>query len=129
MYYLFGDHLGSTALVTNSNGLQRVRYKPWGGVRYTSGNAPADNDYTYTGQRQDSYINLLWYGSRWYDPLLGQFISPDSIVPDPYNPIDFDRFQYVRSNPLTVLTQAGISTVKTTSVAMNRLPTIQLLWY
>ncbi len=81
--YLFSDHLGSTALVTDGSmhWMLTMRYNPWGSVRYMSGSAPAENAYTYTGQRQDSYINLLWYGSRWYDPALGRFISPDSIVP------------------------------------------------
>jgi RHS repeat-associated protein len=79
----FSDHLGSTALVTNGtmNRISEIRYNPWGSVRAVIGAAPADNAYTYTGQRHEAYINLLWYGSRWYDPLLGRLLSPDSIVP------------------------------------------------
>jgi hypothetical protein len=37
--YLFGDHLGSTALVTDSsfNPLTEQRYGAWGSLRYTAG--------------------------------------------------------------------------------------------
>jgi RHS repeat-associated protein len=53
----------------------------------------------YTGQRQEASIGLYFYGARWYDPYLNRWIQPDSIIPDPLNPIDFDRFAYTRNNP------------------------------
>jgi RHS repeat-associated protein len=79
--YQFGDHLGSTALTTNSSGLKvaEIRYNPWGTERYTYGTTPTT--YHFTGQRLESYINLYWYGSRWYDAALGRFTQADSIVP------------------------------------------------
>ncbi len=57
--YLLGDHLGSTSITTNTSGalVSEMRYKPWGETRYTSGTTPTQ--YQYTGQRNDSYINLL----------------------------------------------------------------------
>ena len=33
-------------------------------------------------------------------PLLRRFISPDTIVPDPGNPQDLNRYSYVRNNPV-----------------------------
>jgi hypothetical protein len=35
----------------------------------------------FTGQRRDD-TGLLYYHARYYDPLIGKFLSPDSIVPD-----------------------------------------------
>jgi RHS repeat-associated protein len=98
--YLLGDHLGSASLMTNASGnvISDLRYKAWGEVRFASGNMPTK--YTYTGQYSDSYINLLWYGSRHYDPYLNQFTQPDTIVPDQYNSQDWNRYSYARNNPL-----------------------------
>jgi hypothetical protein len=45
--------------------LTELRYKAWGEQRLSSGTMPTT--YHYTGQREDSYINLYWYNSRWYD--------------------------------------------------------------
>ena len=100
LYYLLADHLGSTSLTTNTNGtlIAEMRYKPWGETRYTSGTTPTN--YTYTGQYSDSYINLLWYGSRHYDPELGRFIQPDSIVPLASQGVQaWDRYAYVNNVP------------------------------
>jgi len=44
VYYLFGDHLGSTSITTDSEGdlYAELRYTAWGVVRYTSGQIPTD---------------------------------------------------------------------------------------
>jgi len=100
VFYLLTDHLGSTAITVNENGSKQaeLRYAPWGTTRYAWGETPTD--YKYTGQREDSYINLHWYGSRWYDDSLGRFAQPDSIIPNPGNALDWDRYSYVRNNPV-----------------------------
>jgi RHS repeat-associated protein len=121
--YVLGDHpspplrtsLGSTSITTDANGtkVSEMRYKPWGEIRswWTAGlsTTPAYElaKYTFTGQYSDSYINLLWYGSRHYDPLLGRFISPDSIIPNPGNPQSFDRYAYVYNNPVNYTDPSG----------------------
>ena len=67
-------------------------------MRYSSTYTPAN--YTFTGQYSDSYINLLWYGSRHYDPELGRFIQPDSIVPLASQGVQaWDRYEYVNNVP------------------------------
>ena len=100
LYYLLADHLGSTSITTNTSGalVSELRYKAWGETRYSSGTTPTS--YRYTGQRDDSYINLLWYGSRHYDPALGRFTSPDSIVPIASQGVQaWDRYAYVNNAP------------------------------
>jgi RHS repeat-associated protein len=108
LFYLLTDHLGSTSLVTDENGQnpKYQYYKPWGEVRYTSGTMPTD--YTYTGQRSEmDSIGLMYYNARWYDPQLGRFTSPDTIVPDPGNPMAFDRYAYVYNNPINYTDPSG----------------------
>jgi len=105
--WLLSDHLGSTSVVADANGnlLSSLHYTAFGEVRAASGNT--STDYRYTGQRRDSYINLYWFGSRWYDPALARFLSPDPIIPEPNNLLAYDRYQYVYSNPLRYTDSSG----------------------
>ena len=64
-------------------------------------------DYRFTGQRADGYIKLIDMGARRYDPALGLFISADTIIPDPGNPLDLNRYSYVRFNPLKYVDPSG----------------------
>jgi RHS repeat-associated protein len=108
--YLLGDHLGSTSLTVNSSGqiVSELRHKAWGEIRYSSGTTPTK--YQYTGQYSDSYINLLWYGSRHYDPELGRFISPDTIVPISVQGMQaYDRYAYANNAPTRYTDPTGHS--------------------
>ncbi len=69
--HLLTDHLGSTAVTAYANGgfETETRHYSWGEVRWSSGTTPTD--YRFTGQMEVGYINLYWYGSRWYDDSLG----------------------------------------------------------
>jgi hypothetical protein len=50
---------------------------------------------------------LLYYNARYYDPSLGTFISPDTLVPDPGLVLDYNRYMYVRGNPLRYTDHTG----------------------
>ena len=51
-------------------------------------------------------------GARMYDPELGRFISPDSIVPDFSNPQSLNRYSYVLNNALKYTDPTGHRWVK-----------------
>ncbi|MEM5795044.1 MAG: RHS repeat-associated core domain-containing protein, partial [Bacillota bacterium] len=51
------------------------------------------------GQEYDSETGLYYYGARYYDPAIGRFISPDSIVQSPGDPQSLNRYSYCRNNP------------------------------
>ncbi len=95
--YLHSDHLGSTTLATDSTGAMSSAqsYYAYGRTRGTLGSA-LPTDHRYTGQKYDSASGLHYYGARYYDFHVGTFISPDTIVPDPTNVFDYNRFMYVR---------------------------------
>lgn len=63
-------------------------------------------DRLFTGQRYDD-TGLYYYGARYYDPEIGRFISPDTIVPDPMNPQTFNRYSYCLNNPLKYIDPSG----------------------
>ncbi len=104
--YLFGDHLGSTSVSADVSGgnVTRQLYKAFGEIRYST-NPSLPAKYQYTGQY--SYTSgatgdfgLIFYNARFYDPALGRFAQADRLVPNPLNPSDFDRYNYVGSNPI-----------------------------
>jgi RHS repeat-associated protein len=109
--WIVTDHLGSTSKVTDVDGnpLSTTLYKPWGEVRYQSGTTPTK--YRFTGQYQETALGgaegLYYYGARWYDPYLNRFIQPDTIIPEPGNPMAYDRFAYALNNPLKYTDPTG----------------------
>ena len=50
---------------------------------------------------------MYYYGARWYDAYLNRWIQPDSIIPDPGNSLDWDRYSYVRNNPIKYTDPSG----------------------
>jgi hypothetical protein len=50
---------------------------------------------------------LYDYGARFYSPLLGRFISPDSVVQNPSDPQTLNRYSYTRNNPLRYTDPSG----------------------
>ena len=108
--YLLGDHLGSTALTLDSAGNRlatntELRYYPYGVARYTAGTTPTS--FNFTGQRKDAGSGLLFYGARWYDPVVGRFLQADTIVPSPGDPQSLNRYAYTLNNPLKYTDPSG----------------------
>jgi RHS repeat-associated protein len=51
--------------------------------------------------------HLYNYNARLYDPVVGRFITPDTIVSDPYNPQSLNRYAYCLNNPLIYTDPTG----------------------
>ena len=106
LYYLLGDHLGSTSLTADASGqvVSELRYTAWGEVRYASGDTPTK--YQFTGQY--SYVGefgLHFYNARWYDSYLGRFAQADTIIPPGVQGLD--RYAYVNNSPLVYTDPSG----------------------
>jgi len=108
LYYLHQDLLGSTVAVSDAAGqaVGRVQYDPYGEA-ITSTLPVTLTDRLFTGQRFDSSTGLYYYNARYYDPHLGRFIQPDTLVPDPLNPQAWNRFSYVYNNPASYVDPGG----------------------
>ena len=113
--YFSYDHLGSNIIATNETGDQAttVVYKPYGSIAAEEGH---DNFRPkYTGKEIDESTGLYYFGARYYNAELGQFISPDPAMQynspymygndDPTNGTDPDGEFFV---VLAVLIVAGI---------------------
>jgi len=115
-YYYHTDHLGSSSVITDSAGakVQSLTYFPYGATRTnTSSATPAiDVAYKYTGKELDSSTNLYYYEARYYDPTLGRFLSADTIVPNPRDPQDLNRYTYAGNNPFRYTDPTGHFKIK-----------------
>ena len=59
------------------------------------------------GQRHEAGLGLYDYHARYYDPLIGRFISADTLVPSPGDPQSLNRYAYVQNNPLKYTDPSG----------------------
>jgi RHS repeat-associated protein len=108
--YFVTDHLGSTIKLINAGGTVyselEVDYQSWGVDDLTP--AGYATTFKYTGQRQ-AEAGLYFYNARWYDPEVGRFIQADSIIPEPGNPLAWNRYAYANNNPLYYTDPSGHS--------------------
>ena len=96
------------------NVVQSVFYYPYGETRVNTGSV--DLHYKFTGKEIDRESGLYYYGARYYDPVIGRFISPDSVVQSPGDPQTLNRYSYASNNPLANIDPTGHSWF---SVALN----------
>ena len=78
----------------------------WGETRVNTGTT--FTTWRFTGQREDATIGLYFYNARYYDPLLGRFTQPDTIVPNPGDPQALNRYSYTLNNPVRYTDPTGM---------------------
>ncbi|MBX3722405.1 MAG: VCBS repeat-containing protein [Turneriella sp.] len=116
--YYHANHIGSSTLVTDANGLEKIRihYTAYGEIdQNLSGRWDFDTStlirdanqvkdaylsVSYTGQEYSAEEEMYDYSARHYDPTVGIMISADTMVPYPFNPDSYNRFQYAAGNPV-----------------------------
>ena len=113
---IFGDVI---AIYNNLGNLQcRYVYDAWGNhkVYNASGseigsevmNIGNINPIRYRGYYWDKEFNLYYLQSRYYDPLLGRFISADSIdYLEPNNVSGLNLYAYCNNNPIMYVDPSG----------------------
>ncbi len=122
--YFLADNLGSTNVVIDKFGMveQRMAFDPWG-MRLNVGDASAVNGVTnkgYTGHEMDDEVGVINMNARIYDPYLGRFLSADPVLPDMWDMQAFNRYSYVRNNPLSYVDPTGNSRLGPLCDADNR---------
>ena len=110
--YLGLDRNGSVVVVADTTGkeLARPYYDPFGkrievdGDPYTG---EALVPLGFTGHRHDDDLGLVNMRGRIFDPTRRRFLTPDSIVPQPYWSPSFNRYAYAFHNPATLVDPDG----------------------
>jgi len=119
LYYTH-DHLGSVDSITSSAGAvsARLSYDLWGKRRNESGwtGALPGADWTaignsvrkgFTEHEHLDNIGLIHMNGRVYDPIIGRFLSADPYILHPGSTQSFNRYSYVRNNPLSATDPSG----------------------
>ncbi len=99
--FLLTDALGTVvSSISNTPSSASVQgnqlYGPYGFSLYSKGTMGTTRG--YTGQYNDSLSQLDYYNARYYDPLVGVFLSADTVLG---NLQGMDPYAYVGANPET----------------------------
>jgi RHS repeat-associated protein/uncharacterized repeat protein (TIGR01451 family) len=105
-HFYVHDGLGSTVAMTDSAGAvtSRLRYGAFGQPAVGNG---SETRYTYAGAQFDAGSGLYYMRDRYYDPVLGRFLSEDPPAMQAFNP---PLGRWTHPNPAVDLTQpAGVN--------------------
>ena len=86
-YYYLKDHLGTVHALTDTNGaiVESYRYDAWGRVTvFDANNQQLDNSaignrFLFQGREYSWATGLYYFRARWYDPIIGRWLSNDPI--------------------------------------------------
>ena len=110
-YFVHGDHLGSTRLMTaypTPSVAECDDYYPFGEL--ISCGSTGDTTHKFTGKERDTESNLDNFEARYRSSTLGRFMSPDpgNIGADATNPQTWNMYSYVLNNPLKFIDPKGL---------------------
>gem|GEM_PF-6690290 len=100
--YFHTDGLGSVSALTDSNGAvtNSYKYDPFGNILSMTGNNNASRFVGSLGAMDDD-TGLVLMGARYYDPVLGRFISKDKLQRT-------NRYMYCSNNPVNFVDPSGL---------------------
>ncbi|MBP3392524.1 MAG: RHS repeat-associated core domain-containing protein, partial [Clostridia bacterium] len=65
------------------------------------------NPLRYRGYYYDNETGLYYLRSRYYDPVVGRFIGPDSYISTGQGLVGYNRFAYCLNNPVILTDESG----------------------
>ena len=107
--YYWGDHLGTTRVVTDASGnvCYDADFYPFQGERsYITNCTPA---FKFAGMKFDQESGDYYTLNRYYPPNLGRWLSPDPVAGSIYNPQSLNRYSYVLNNPCSLIDPLGLA--------------------
>lgn len=114
-FFYHNDHLGSALVVTDEYGKKVVErdFTPFGekiGLEERDNPNPDEDDSAFTGKDWDEDIGLYYFNARWYDPVVGRFITEDPLADDP------TLYVYGLNNPIVNLDPSGLVSINFTDI-------------
>ncbi|RWX44584.1 RHS repeat-associated core domain-containing protein [Candidatus Electrothrix aarhusensis] len=98
LFYL-PDHLGSPSVVTDADGavVEESVFYPYGADRAQTGSV--DSEYRFTGKELDGETGLHYFEARYYDSVVGRFVSVDPLIEASQE--ELDTYINIHDNKLT----------------------------
>ena len=107
--YYINDLSGSPVVAMDEAGqvIWRESYRPYG-ERLKNEIGSQENKTWFTSRHQDTDTGLVYMGARFYDPMIGRFVSTD---PQRFSEKDihsFNRYAYGNNNPVRYYDRNGM---------------------
>ena len=105
-YRIASDHLGSPRLVidiSTGNIVQQINYDEWGNI--TLDTNPGFQPFSFAGGLYDQQTQIIRFGFRDYDPIIGRWTSKDPIR---FNGGDTSLFSYSKNDPINLFDIFGL---------------------
>lgn len=126
-YYYVRNLQGDITAILDDTGACVVEYSydAWGKPLSVSGSLAATvgavNPLRYRGYYYDTETGFYYLQSRYYDPAIGRFISPDSIDYLGANgmPLSYNLYAYCENNSTNMIDNYGFKARDITSTLMN----------
>lgn len=105
--------------------VEKRQFDPWGAIVKVQNGAGTNLtkltffDRGYTGHEHLESVGLINMNGRVYDPALHRFLQADSMVQDPYNTQNYNRYGYCLNNPLKYTDVSGEDFGLTFAISMG----------
>ena len=114
LYMVIGDPLGSSSFVIDQDTGELVEHPTY----YAHGGPESDfrsarwnsfrEDVRYTGHWDDAEVGLVYFGARYYSPLLDRWISADPLTVHGLG-ADLNPYAFVGGSPLGAVDPLGLN--------------------
>lgn len=109
--YFLTDQVDSVSHVLDDEGntLSKMQYLPYGDTFIHKG----DTNFApkYNSQELDRESGFYFYNARYYDPGIARFTSADTVIDDEWDTQGWNRFSYVKGNPIGAKDPTGHNAV------------------
>jgi len=124
--YIHTDALGTPVAVTDATGtvIERSEYEPYGQLV----NRPPTDGPGFTGHVQDAATGLTYMQQRYYDPVIGRFLSVDPVTAYSSPGANFNRYWYANNNPYKFTDPDGRQSKEDVKAPSVGVPLLDRLW-
>jgi len=105
-YYLFNGH-GDVVQLTGSDGnvTKAYDYDAFGNEK--NPDTGDTNPFRYCGEYFDKETGTYYLRARYYNPVIGRFITEDTYLGVPNDPLSLNLYTYCANNPIAYIDPAG----------------------